>query len=47
MYQGYIERTIRPVLGEYDVHHIEQHLELLDKLYARLRKGVVRPACRG
>jgi integrase len=58
MYQGYIERTIRPTLGNYDVRHLEQHPELLDKLYARLRKcrrlcggrrGLVdyRPAGRG
>jgi hypothetical protein len=38
MYQGYIERTIRPALAEYDMRHLEQHPELLDKLYARLGK---------
>ncbi|HEX4834212.1 MAG TPA: hypothetical protein VH478_24330, partial [Trebonia sp.] len=38
MYQGYIARTIRPALGGYDVRHLEQHPELLDKLYAQLRK---------
>lgn len=58
MYLGYIERTIRPALGSYEIGHLEQHPELLDKLYARLRKcrklcggrqGLVdhRPAGRG
>lgn len=58
MYRGYIERTIRPALGDYEVGHLEQHPELLDKLYARLtqcrklcggRRGLVdhRPAGRG
>lgn len=58
MYEGYIARTIRPALAEYDVRHLEQHPELLDKLYARLRRcrrlcggrrGLVdhRPAGRG
>src|SRR5260370_27899941 len=36
MYQGYIERTIRPALAEYGVRHLEQHPDLLDKLYAAL-----------
>jgi integrase len=58
MYQGYIERTIRPARGGYEVSHLEQHPELLDLLYARLRRcrklcggrrGLVdhRPAGRG
>ena len=25
MYQGYIERTIRPALGEYEVGYLEHH----------------------
>lgn len=25
IYLGYIERTIRPALGEYEVGHLEQH----------------------
>jgi integrase len=37
MYQGYIERTIRPALGDYEVGFLEQHPELLDRLYAKLR----------
>jgi integrase len=38
MYRGYIERTIRPALGDYEIGHLEQHSELLDKLYAQLRR---------
>jgi integrase len=37
MYQGYAERTIRPTLGDYEVGFLEQHPELLDRLYAKLR----------
>ena len=58
MYEGYIERTIRPALGKYECRHIEAHPELLDKLYAALsrcrklrgsRRGLIdhRPAGRG
>jgi len=58
MYQGYIERTIRPVFGEMEVSEIEQRPDLLDSLYASLRRckklcggrrGLVdhRPAGRG
>jgi hypothetical protein len=36
IYQGYIDRTIRPALGDYEVGYLEQHPELLDRLYARL-----------
>lgn len=38
MYLGYIRRTIRPALGDYEVGYVEQHPELLDKLYAKLAK---------
>src|SRR5215510_12238657 len=38
MYQGYIERTIRPVFGEMEVSEIEQRPDLLDSLYASLRR---------
>lgn len=38
MYQGYIERTIRPALGELLVYDLQQHPELLDRLYAALRR---------
>jgi integrase len=58
MYQGYIERTIRPVLGGMQVRELEQRPDLLDSLYAALRRcrrlcggrrGLVdhRPAGRG
>jgi integrase len=45
IYQGYIERTIRPALGEYEVRYLEQHPELLDRLYAGL--GRCRRVCGG
>jgi hypothetical protein len=38
MYQGYIERTIQPALGELPVYDLQQHPELLDRLYAALRR---------
>jgi integrase len=58
MYQGYIERTIRPVLGGMQVRALEKRPDLLDSLYAALRRcrrlcggrrGLVdhRPAGRG
>lgn len=57
-YRGYVERTIRPALGGYTCRHLEQHPELLDRLYAALgrcrrlcggRRGLVdhRPSGRG
>ena len=58
MYQGYIERTIRPVLCGMQVRELERRPDLLDSLYAALRRcrrlcggrrGLVdhRPAGRG
>lgn len=55
MYQGCIERTIRPVLGGMQVRELERRPDLLDSLYAALRRcrrlcgGLVdhRPAGRG
>jgi integrase len=37
-YEGYIERTIRPALGTIPVHDLEARPELLDRLYAELRR---------
>ncbi len=37
-YEGYIERVIRPVLGEMKLRHLERHVEILDDLYAGLRR---------
>ena len=44
-YQGYVQRTIRPALGDYTCRHLEQHPELLDRLYAAL--GRCRRLCGG
>ena len=57
-YEGYVERTIRPALGTIPVHDLEERPELIDRLYAELRRcgklcggrrGLVdhRPAGRG
>ena len=57
-YQGYIERVIRPVLGGLQLREIQDRAEVLDELYAALRRcrrlcggrrGLVdhRPAGRG
>jgi integrase len=37
-YEGYIERTIRPALGTIPVHDLEERPELIDRLYAELRR---------
>ncbi len=37
-YEGYIERVIRPVLGDMKLRHLERHVEILDDMYAGLRK---------
>lgn len=38
-HQGYVDRTIRPVLGDWQVHELERRLDVLDQLYAHLRRG--------
>jgi hypothetical protein len=38
LYRGHVEETIRPALGDYRVRYLEQHPELLDRLYAALRR---------
>jgi len=45
IYQGHVEETIRPALGDYRVGYLEQHPELLDRLYAAL--GRCRRLCGG
>ena len=37
-YESYIERIIRPVLGGLQLREIQDRVELLDELYARLRR---------
>jgi integrase len=36
--EGYTERTIRPALGDVPVRDLQERPELLDKLYAELRR---------
>ncbi len=38
MYLGYIERTIRPVLGGFRLRELEDRVDILDRFYAGLRK---------
>jgi integrase len=45
LYQGEVEETVRPALGDYGVGYLEQHPELLDRLYAAL--GRCRRLCGG
>ena len=37
-YQSYIERVIRPVLGGLQLREIQDRVEVLDELYAQLRR---------
>jgi len=37
-YEGYIERVIRPVLGGLQLREIQDRVEVLDELYAQLRR---------
>jgi integrase len=37
-YEGYIERVIRPVLGQMKLRELEVRVDILDVLYAPLRR---------
>jgi integrase len=37
-YEGYIERVIRPVLGQMRLRELEVRVDILDVLYAQLRR---------
>ena len=44
-YESYVERVIRPVLGGLQLREIQEQVEVLDELYAQLRR--CRRLCRG